>query len=178
MASCEKILITGFSGSGKSTLLKKVKEHLAQNWPRINDLDQLILKKHSQYKTIQQLVEAQSWETFRLWERQELESWLKDEGKGILALGGGTLNPMLFDLLRSNRKIKFCFLDAPFEECWKRLLGDGGEARPLVKLGKEALKKIYQERKLVFDQIPWKITSGSEEEVVNSFLKDCLKEMP
>ncbi|MGE3608784.1 MAG: shikimate kinase [Bacteriovoracaceae bacterium] len=173
MALCEKILITGFSGSGKSTLMRGLKSGYGSDWEHLDDLDQLILKNHFGFQSIQHLVEEKGWSTFRLWERQELDSWLKEGGSGVLAMGGGALNPMLFDLLKNNRKIKFCYLETSFEECWRRLNLDSGEVRPLVKQGKENLFKIYQERSIVFNQITWKIPSTNPQEVLETFLKDC-----
>lgn len=153
----EKILLAGFSGSGKSTLLKELEQTAPDESWHFADLDQLVLKSRGKgAKTLAQVIERDGWDQFRRYERQELEGWLKEEGPGVLSLGGGTLSPLLWELYKSSRKVGICYLHASFEECWQRLQLDK-EERPLVLLGKAALEKIYQERQLVFGQVPWKL---------------------
>jgi shikimate kinase len=156
MAKCEKILIAGFSGVGKTSFLKELEKTAPDPEWAFADLDQLLLRER-RAKTIEELVQNHGWEKFRLWERQTLEGWLKEEGKGVLALGGGALTQMVLDLFKPSRKIRFCHLEAPFEDCWERLHLGGTEARPLIKLGKEGLHQIYQDRQRVFRQIDWVI---------------------
>lgn len=156
MAKCEKILICGFSGSGKSTFLRELENtNPDQDWV-YDDLDQVIMKNHKATE-LAHLIETHGWEKFRMWERQALEGWLKDEGKGVLALGGGTLSQMVYDLFKPSRKLGFVYLHASFEDCWERLNTEGTEPRPLVKLGKGELHRIYEERHKVFSQIPWRV---------------------
>lgn len=156
--SCEKILITGFSGAGKTSFLKEIEFQAPDTDWDFQDLDLLIMKSRGKgHKNLASVIEAHGWEKFRLWERQELEGWLKQEGKGVLALGGGTLNQLLFDLYKPSRKVGFCFLTTPFEDCWERLQLETSEPRPLIKLGELALRELYQERLKVFEQIPWRI---------------------
>lgn len=158
MAKCEKILIAGFSGAGKSSLLKELEFTSPEEGWSFDDLDQLVIKKHKQ--EIPELIEEHGWDKFRLWERQELEGWLKEEGKGILSLGGGALSQMILDLYGSHRKVKILYLHAPFEDCWERLNLDGAEERPLVRLGKGELHRIYQERQKIFSQILWHLDNS------------------
>lgn len=158
MATCEKILIAGFSGAGKSSLMRALKASAPEDWDHFDDLDQLILKSHGKGQAhLASLIEQHGWEKFRLWERQALEGWLKDEGKGVLALGGGTLSPLVWELFGKSRKIKFCYLEVPFEVAWKRLVGDTSEPRPLIQLGKHKLLELFEERSRVFNQIEWKL---------------------
>lgn len=156
MAKCEKILIAGFSGAGKSTLLKELEFSAPSAEWIFNDLDQLVLKQH-RFKEVAQLVETHGWDKFRLWERQALEGWLKEEEPGVLSLGGGALSQLLLDLYKPIRKIGICYLHAPFEDCWERLHLESSEPRPLLKLGKGELHRIYSERQKIFDQIPWRL---------------------
>lgn len=158
MAKCEKILMAGFSGAGKTSFLREI-EFMAPNlsW-EFADLDQLILKSRGKgLKELAQVIERDGWEKFRLYERQELEGWLKEEGKGVLALGGGTLSPILYDLYKTSRKVGIAYLHAPFEDCWERLHLETSEPRPLIQRGKSELHRIYEERQSVFKQIPWRI---------------------
>lgn len=158
MAVCEKILIAGFSGAGKSSLLRALKPAAPRDWELFDDLDQLVLKNHGKgYSNLASLIKTNGWEKFRLWERQSLEGWLKEEGKGVLALGGGTLSPLIWELFGKSRKIKFCYLDVPFEVAWQRLNLDTNEPRPLIQLGKNKLQELYEERSKVFSQIEWKL---------------------
>lgn len=158
MALCEKILIAGFSGAGKSSLVKILKSSAPEDWEFFDDLDQIILKEKGKgHKDLASLIETHGWEKFRLWERQYLESWLKEEGKGVLALGGGTLSPMIWELFGKQRKIKFCFLDVPFELALSRLSKDSNQLRPLLKFGDDHLRSIFNERKKIFSQISWKL---------------------
>lgn len=156
MAKCEKILICGFSGSGKTSLMREL-EFTApdSNWS-FSDLDQLILKSRRE-KVLATVIESHGWEKFRLWERQELEGWLKEEGPGVLSLGGGTLTQLVLDLYKPIKKIGICHLHTPFQECWERLQLESTEPRPLVKLGKGELHRIYEERMKIFEQVTWKI---------------------
>jgi shikimate kinase len=154
--SCEKVLIAGFSGAGKSALMRELEYSAPDPQWHFSDLDQLILAAHPA-ADLAQLISQHGWEQFRLWERQALESWLKLSGRGVLALGGGTLSPMLLELYKPIRKIKFCYLHASFSDCWERLHLEGSEIRPLVQLGSLELQRIYQERQKIFQQLAWKL---------------------
>ena len=155
MALCEKILIAGFSGAGKSTFLEELKKTAPSEWSSFEDLDELILmNSKKKYSNLAALIEEKGWDAFRLLERQTLEAWLKDDEKGVLALGGGTLSPMVWELFRKSSRLKWVHLKADFETCWSRLNLDVDEPRPLVKLGQLELQRIYQERMKIFEQLP------------------------
>lgn len=156
MAKCEKVLIAGFSGAGKSSLLKELEFSAPDSSWSFGDLDQLVLKAKRSTE-IAKIIEEHGWEKFRLWERQELEGWLKEEGPGVLSLGGGSLTQMLLDLYKPIRKVGICYLHATFQDCWERLHLEGTEPRPLVKLGKGELHRVYEDRQKIFTQIPWRI---------------------
>ncbi len=156
MAKCEKILIAGFSGAGKTSFMRELEFTAPNSTWTFADLDQLVLKS-KRSKEIALVIEEHGWEKFRLWERQELEGWLKEEGPGVLSLGGGTLTQLLLDLYKPIRKVGICYLHADFQDCWERLHLEGAEPRPLVKLGKGELHRVYEERQKIFSQIPWRI---------------------
>lgn len=158
MAKCEKILIAGFSGAGKSSFLKELEKSAPDSSWTFNDLDLLVVKNHRSQE-IASLIAEHGWEKFRLWERQTLESWLKEEGKGVLSLGGGALSSSVLSLYANHPKVKICYLHCSFEECWRRLQLPLGAIRPLVNLGKGELHRIYLERQKIFDQVPWRINN-------------------
>lgn len=164
MAKRDKILICGFSGAGKTSLLQELKR--TSNDPDwfFDDLDQLIIKTFK-VKDIDSLISIHGWEKFRLWERQALEGWLKNEGRGVLALGGGALTSALYELYNPIRQVGFCYLHAPFEDCWKRLNLETSEFRPLLKIGKRELEKVYEERQKVFSRIPWRLENSEESNI-------------
>jgi shikimate kinase len=165
MASCKKILLAGFSGAGKSTLLEELKLSASSEWEHFDDLDRLVLKNRGKkHPNLASLINEAGWETFRLWERQELEGWLKLEEPGVLALGGGTLSPMIWELYRNSRKILFCHLYADFEICWQRLM-NSSDFRPLATQGKEHLETIYQQRMGIFKKIPWQLENNDQSDI-------------
>lgn len=122
----KKIIITGFMGSGKSSVAKALAELL--NY-RVIDLDEVIESAagRSPAAIIQEDGEAR----FRELERQALTSSMEDNGKQVLALGGGTW------ILKANRDqiqqhgAVSVWLDAPFDLCWKRIAG-AVDQRPLA----------------------------------------------
>ncbi len=177
MALCEKILITGFSGSGKTSLLKAMEESAPENWTLFDDLDDLILqKKGPHFENLGQLIAEVGWEKFRLWERQELEGWLKEEGRGVLALGGGTLSGGLLEMLRPVRKIRFLFVNSDFDTCWERLIKQTEKPRPLTLRGRIELEKIYQERMKYFETIDWKIENPDQSDL-HSLAQKCWEDV-
>jgi shikimate kinase len=159
MALCEKVFIIGFSGAGKSSLLMTIRDSAPQDWHHFDDLDQLILKNRGRgkYSTLSSLIENEGWERFRLWERQELEGWVKNEQKGVLSLGGGAFTPLIWELYQNSRKLQFCYLKASFATCWERLTQTDTEVRPLVLKGKQALEELYQEREKLYNQVEWQL---------------------
>lgn len=154
--SYKKILLCGFSGAGKTSLLREIEFQAQNNEWTFSDLDTLILKE-KRYSSIEALVEKEGWEKFRLWERQVLEGWLKEEELGIISLGGGTLTPILLQLLKPIRKVGLCYVHAPFKDAWERLHLPTTEPRPLIKLGQMELQRIYLERQKVFNEISWRV---------------------
>ena len=158
MAVCQKIIIAGFSGAGKSTLLRQLRASPQLGFSLFDDLDALVLKAcRPRYSRLSDLIEKEGWDRFRLLERQTFEGWIKEEEKGVLSLGGGTLSPLLLELYARHPRLRFCYLVTPFEECWSRLVNDHEEPRPLVQRGQAELHRIYLERERLFEQIPWRL---------------------
>lgn len=171
MARCEKIFIAGFSGSGKSALLRELSNREADDWKYL-DLDREILKSYPQFTTLSELIAGLGWEKFRLLERQGIESFLKETGKGVMSLGGGAFTPLIWNLYGQHPKIKFCYLYSSFSDCWQRLIEDNEEPRPLAQEGREKLRELYEARLATYELIPWKIVnsmSSSLEELAHKF---------
>ncbi len=165
MALREKVLVVGFSGSGKSTLLNDLKSNYSEEWVHLDDLDVLIFDKFKKNdRQLSDLIQREGWDKFRLWERQMLEEWLKKPGKGVLALGGGALSPMVWELYKNTNKILFCHLSSSFEDCWERLL-KSKDIRPLMMDGKNEFKQIYEQRMRLFNQIEFTITNPPNLEI-------------
>lgn len=163
-----KILIAGFSGSGKSSLLEALKNSESSGWI-FTDLDQLILRNHGENEEqLSALIQKVGWEKFRLWERRSFESLIKSEEKEIIAIGGGALSPLIWELYGKSRSLQFCHLSVPFEVAWKRLNEPDEEIRPLVKMGKSELKQIYDKRMEIFKQIEWQLDGTLP---INSLIK-------
>lgn len=160
MARCEKIFIAGFSGSGKSSLLTEISRYPVTDW-KYKDLDQEILDSHPQFTLLSQVIADGGWEKFRLLERQEIEKFLKEPGKGVMSLGGGAFTPLLWNLYGGHPKIKFCYLYSSFNDCWQRLREDTKEPRPLAQAGESVLRELYQARLAVYQLIPWKLVNES-----------------
>jgi shikimate kinase len=172
MALCEKILIVGFSGAGKSTLLQHLILTAPSDWREFVDLDGLILQRENKFQALAELIEERGWDYFRWLEEETLLNWLKLPGRGVLALGGGTLTEPLWKKLEKQSLISFCHLKIPFELAWSRLNQDKKQLRPLLSLGKEQFLEIYQQRMLVLQNIPW-ILDGtlSVSELTTNFWK-------
>jgi shikimate kinase len=161
MINCEKIVIAGFSGSGKTSLLIELEKTAPDPEWTFTDLDQTILKNHN-YSSIAQLVEEKGWEKFRIWEKECLDEWILNEKKGVLSLGGGALTQEFLDF-STRKNLLLCYLHSSFENCWARLNSTDTELRPLVKLGKDEMKKLYQKRQDLFGQINWVISNNNRE---------------
>lgn len=167
MEKLVKILIAGFSGAGKSTLIESLAKVPDSGFTHIDDLDQLILMSApKKYAKLSDLIEQEGWQKFRLWERQTLEGWLKEEGHGVLGLGGGTLSQVVFDLFHGHPKIKFCYLKTPFEVAWQRVVQDKKHTRPLALIGKEKFHELFKEREVLFQKISW-VLNGEDPITLN-----------
>jgi shikimate kinase len=163
MTDCVKIMIAGFSGAGKSSLLKALEASAPRmRQLRFEDLDALVLsdlRGFGSFPTLAAAIEAVGWVEFRETERSVLLEWADSPESGVLALGGGSLTMEVLQELGQRPQVKLLWLRASFEECWHRLQTPGTEERPLLKLGREALRALYEEREQIFRQIPWQVSN-------------------
>lgn len=146
------ILICGFMGAGKSTFLNKLKSQDEKNCD-FYDLDHEIFQAHQQGEgDLGQLIDKVGWETFRLWEKQHLESLVgKYQGKDVvISLGGGTLNDQLIEKINNSSQLGLVWLKTPFEVCLNRVMQS--HERPLAKKGANYLKDLYIEREKYYQK--------------------------
>jgi shikimate kinase len=101
----------------------------------------------SGFSSIAALVEEKGWEFFRKTEKTCLEEALKGHKNLILALGGGSLEHGR-EVLDQFPQVRLIHLHVSFEECWRRI--SQSQERPLVALGREELKKLYEERQKLY----------------------------
>jgi shikimate kinase len=135
----QKILLAGFSGCGKSTVLRQ----FSQLFPHIKtvELDQL---SQGNYASIEDLVEDKGWDYFRQRELQLLQAQLEQPDPMVMALGGGTLE-RAWPVIERHPEVQVVYLEQEFEVCWERIKLDQ-VSRPLVALGHDSLRALYQTR--------------------------------
>lgn len=131
----ERILLCGFMGSGKSTLLEKIGQG--------QDLDRIIEKSIGGGLALGEWIEKVGWDVFRRAECAALAQWFYSEEQ-VLALGGGSLESAESRKLIAENGGTLIWLETPFDICYERIAKD--KTRPLFKLGREELDKLYQAR--------------------------------
>lgn len=137
--------ICGFSGAGKSYLLKQIEQATEFKTYNCIDLDFIIDQKYAaNFDSLGDMIEKIGFEAFRKMELSEIAS-LHNKDKIILALGGGALN---HETLPYFKDWKGLWLDTSFETCFDRIKEDPN--RPLVKMGEDQLREIYDERFQLF----------------------------
>lgn len=144
--------VCGFMGAGKSTWLEKKKLQVADN-PKYTfiDLDLYIFEKYgAQDKNLGEYIERVGLGQFRDNELKSLEDILQNTNQYI-ALGGGCLRDETLKLL-NQKGVQGHWLDTSFEICWERIKND--KTRPLVKLGRQVLQKLYVERSISYSIFP------------------------
>ncbi|MBF0297179.1 MAG: hypothetical protein HQK51_00545 [Oligoflexia bacterium] len=136
--------------------------------------------RKKEYITLKKVIK-----NFLIQEPQNNQQNDKNEQKDrllIVALGGGALNKKTLSLIAKINKdfnfaIRTIWLDIPFSVCYQRMLRDqkinNSPIRPLMKKGKEYLKKLYEKRKYFYSQANLKL-SLEEIDKIHSF-KELLK---
>ncbi len=135
------ILICGFMGAGKSTFLRQINPQDAGYLSY--DLDVEVTKELGILPhELGDWLRLNSMADFRLLEIEILKRLIRERTNKVIALGGGTPEAMGFEEIFD--RVKMIYLDVPFEVCFERIKDD--KNRPLVSLGRENLKRLYEER--------------------------------
>ncbi len=150
----KNLTLTGMMGVGKSTIGKILAKKLNYNFV---DVDKLIEAKEG--LSINLIFKNKSESYFRKVECDLTLLELK-KNNSVISLGGGAF---LNNIIRNNVKkssISF-WLDVPVEELIKRLKKN--KTRPLLlkKKSSETIKKIYFERKKIYNEADFTIKCNS-----------------
>ena len=151
----KSLTLTGMMGVGKSTIGKNLAKKLRYNFI---DVDKLIEKKEG--ITINLIFKNKSEEYFRKIENDIAINELK-KNNSVISLGGGAF---LNDAIRkTSKKLSISFwLDVPIDDLIKRLSKKNSQ-RPLLfrKNVGETVKKIYFERKKIYNEADYRIKCNS-----------------
>lgn len=149
----KNIVIIGMPGAGKTSVAEAVAEKL--NRPCI-DIDTEIIKKHGD---IPKIFEQQGEIAFRAYEKRAVIEAAKQQAVVIATGGGSLLDPENTDALK--RTGSLYWITRPLEE----LATDG---RPLSKGGIETLRKLYRDRKPIYE-------AAADEIVENTTIEEAAR---
>lgn len=172
-----KILICGFMGAGKSTFLKKLATQ-SMDFECI-DLDHALANDLGIHPDrLGTWILENGFPLFRDREKSKLKFLLNHPNSLIIALGGGTLNPEVMNIIQQSPEVKLVFLDIPFELCLARLKSD--KLRPLSALSDNDLLKLYQKRVIDYQQADLILTEKEIKEIdgLESLVHNLLKVNP
>ena len=161
----KNLTLTGMMGVGKSTIGKILAKKLNYNFV---DIDKLIESKEN--LSINLIFKHKGESYFRKIEYKVILSELKNNNS-VISLGGGAF---LNNAIRKNaKKLSTSFwLDVPVEELIKRLKKN--KKRPLLlnKNLSETVKKIYFDRKKIYNEADYRIKCNSlrSGEIANKIL--------
>jgi shikimate kinase len=134
------IVLIGPMGVGKTTVGKKLARALKVSF---SDTDALVVREHGE---IAQIFADSGELTFRGYEEEAVKQAL--DTQGVVATGGGAI---LSELTQERLKSAFVvYLSTDGRHISSRLKGG---KRPLVKNGFEDWKRIYEERKPVYERV-------------------------
>ena len=161
----KNLTLTGMMGVGKSTIGKILAKKLNYNFV---DVDKLIESKEN--LSINLIFKHKGESYFRKIEYKVILSELKNNNS-VISLGGGAF---LNNAIRKNaKKLSTSFwLDVPLEKLIKRLKKN--KKRPLLlnKNLSETVKKIYFDRKKIYNEADYRIKCNSlrSGEIANKIL--------
>ena len=144
-----KIVLVGFMGSGKSTVGKLLSERL-----RIPLIDTDAEVERRTGMSISEIFSEKGEKYFRELERNLIEKFLSSQEQLVISTGGGL--PAYFNNMELlNRNAFTVYLEADFEVLWQRISED--ENRPLVALGKEKVKELFERRRPFYEMAKLKV---------------------
>ena len=151
------IVVIGFMGSGKTEVASRLATRLSLHFI---DLDDQITQSEGQSPA--QLIRERGEETFRRIETRILRDVLRENRKGVVALGGGAwIESANRDLIRNEHAV-CVWLDTPFEICWERI-STSSEDRPLGATQEEANSR-YEQRLPLYQLADIHIKSSATDE--------------
>ena len=162
----KNLTLTGMMGVGKSTIGKNLAKKLKYNFI---DVDKIIEAKEG--LSINSIFKNKSEAYFRKIENEITLKELKKENS-VISLGGGAfLNK---SIRKSTKKFSVSFwLDVPLDQLIKRL--GKSRQRPLLykKNISETIKKIYFNRKKIYNEADYRIKCNSQKsvEIINKILE-------
>ncbi|HNS67778.1 MAG TPA: shikimate kinase, partial [Mesotoga infera] len=138
-----RVFLVGMMGSGKSTIGKILSSVLDLEFV---DMDSEIEARSG--KTVEKIFEDDGEGVFRKLERNLLKELVKKEGI-VVSTGGG----IVLDTVnrRTLKKENTIYLKLPPADLFKRV---DTLNRPLLKGGKEAIFRIWEERRELYEQFP------------------------
>ena len=170
----KNLTLTGMMGVGKSTVGKNLAKKLKYNFI---DVDKLIEKKEG--LSVNLIFKNKGENYFRKIENDITLSELK-KNNSVVSLGGGAF--LNNNIRKNSKKFSISFwLDVPIDKLIKRL--GKSRQRPLLykKNISETVKKIYFERKKIYNEADFRIRCGSlktdkiVDEILNLYEKSTNK---
>lgn len=167
----QPLFLCGMMGSGKSTIGKTLAQKLSVPF---HDLDNLIEKKSG--KSIPEIFERDGEDRFRQIEK-DLIIQLAQTAKGIIALGGGTLqNQQITDHIKLNGWL--VFLDCKPDTLYNRLKESSN--RPMISsLSNESLKlkitTLLNDRLKFYEQAHFSVDCNDKD--VDTILEELIQKL-
>ena len=161
----KNLILTGMMGVGKSTVGKILAKKL--NYKFV-DVDKLIENKEG--SSINLIFETKSENYFRKIENDITLIELK-KNNSVISLGGGAF--LNNEVRRNAKKLSTSFwLDVPIDKLIKRLKKNRKRPLLLKKNTNEEVKKIYFDRKKIYNEADYRIKCDSlkSEEIANKIL--------
>ncbi len=144
MSQSRRIVITGFMGAGKTTVARALARLLGC---AALDLDDLITERGG--RTPQRLIDEDGEAVFRDAETRALAFALVSNDARVIATGGGAWTMTRNRALVAAHGCLSVWLDAPFELCWERIIGDDDDERPFAR-DREKARRLYGERLAIY----------------------------
>lgn len=132
------MILIGFMGSGKTTIAKELAARLNRD---VIDLDAVIPQLAN--KSIPEIFAEDGESVFREFEYLALQQSIDENA--IIATGGGIITyDKSYNLLKELQTEPIFFLNAPFENLYKRIQED--ENRPLGNQDIDKVRSLYESR--------------------------------